>query len=127
MTQLLWKLPVPVTALLDAGPTFEIGPRRKAALRMAHEVEDGEQTVTLAFDGVEAYKVTYYLARSDAMLAAYGKLLDLGETDWLRDVRANIGVHGGDVTGLSHLMIDFDDGPCYEVICRTHRVEEKAR
>lgn len=127
MTTTLWDLPVPSTALLDLGPVFEVCPRRLVAFRMAYEVAEGEREITLFLDGVEAYKVTRYRARSDAMLVAYDKLVDMGESEWLNEVRGTLARHGGDPTGLVHLMINFDDGPCYEFICRTHRVEEKPR
>jgi hypothetical protein len=52
-----------------------------------------------------------------------GSLVDLGETEWLSEVAASLQQHHEDTTGLVHLMINFDDGPCYEVICRSHRLE----
>jgi len=127
MSMILWDLPVASTALLDAGPVLEVRPRRLIALRMAFEVIDGEREATLLFEGVEAYRVTHYRARSDAMLAAYDRLIDLGASEWLADVREALITHGGDATGLAHLQINFDDGPCFEFICRTHRVEERRR
>jgi hypothetical protein len=97
---------------------------------MWHEVDEvgtiGE--VVLVFEGVEAFKVTHYHARSDAMLEAYARLIDLGRTPWLSEVCANLERHRDDrgTTGLAHLMINFDDGPCYEVVCRSYRIERPA-
>lgn len=126
MATMAWKLPVPSTALIDGGPKFEVLLRRVLALRMLYEADEGLREVTLFLEGVEAYRVTLYRARSDAMLVAYDRLISLGESDWLREVAQNLGTHGGDASGIAHLMINFDDGPCYEFICRTHRVEERA-
>jgi hypothetical protein len=33
--------------------------------------------------------------------------------------------NGGKGGELVHLMIDFDDGPTYEVVCRSFRIEDK--
>lgn len=41
----------------------------------------------------------------------------------LLTIVGNLRQHGADATGLTHLMINFEDGPCYEVICRSHRLE----
>ncbi len=34
---------------------------------------------------------------------------------------------GADAQGLVHLLINFDDGPAYEVVCRSFGVEGEAR
>lgn len=123
MAKTLWQIPVPSTALLDGGPVFEKRPRRALALRMSYETDEGERVVALVFEGVEAFKVAYDRARGDWMLEAYDRLVDLGQTAWLAETSGNLRHHGEDTDGLRHLMINFDDGPCYEVICRSHRLE----
>jgi hypothetical protein len=105
MATTLWQLPVPSTALLDGGPVFEQRARREVALRMAYETEEGEQGVELIFDGVEAFKVTYYRARGDWMLEAYDRLTDQGQTSWLSEISGSLKQHGESVDGLAHLMI----------------------
>ena len=119
----LWQLPVPSTALLDGGPVLEKRLRREIALRISYELEDEMETVALVFVDVEAFKVTYDRARGQWMLAAYDRLLDQGETSWLDEITGNLRQHGADSAALTHLVINFDDGPCYEVICRSHRLE----
>jgi hypothetical protein len=57
------------------------------------------------------------------MAEAYDRLIDRGVTAWLADVVANLGLYDQDASGLVHLMINFDDGPCYEFLCRGFRVE----
>lgn len=123
MNKTIWALPVPSTALLEGGPEFEKRPRRELALRMSYETDDGARAVVLVFEGVEALKITYDRARGKEMLEAYDCLLDCGETSWLEELRGNLRHHGGNEEGLVHLMINFDDGPCYEVACRFHRLE----
>jgi len=122
----LWTLPVPSTAFLDGGPVFEKRLGREVGIRFSYESEDdARRTSTLVFVGVEAYKCTYYRARDASMLEAYDKLIDRGPNVWLEEVRANLKKNGGEVPGLVQLMINFDDGPAYEVVCRSFRVEEK--
>jgi hypothetical protein len=58
------------------------------------------------------------------MLEAYDKLVDRGLSAWLEEVQANLKQNGGEAQGLVHLMMNFDDGPTYEVVCRSFRVEE---
>lgn len=123
MAKTIWQLPVPSTALLDGGPVFEKRARREIALRMSYETDDGGEVVALVFEGVEAFRVTYDRARGDWMLEAYDRLVDLGQTSWLSEISGNLTQHGADAAGLAHLIINFDDGPCYEVICRSHRLE----
>ena len=123
MITTLWNLPVPSNALLDGGPVLEKRPRRELALCMGYEVDDGQKKIALVLEGVEAFKVTYYRARSDSMLTAHDRLVDLGRTTWLDEVTSNLAHHGADTYGLTHVMVNFDDGPCYEVICRSHHIE----
>lgn len=122
MARTLWQLPVPSTSLLD-GATFEKRPRREIALRMSYETDDGIVIVGLLFQRVEAFRVTYDRARGDWMLVAYDRLVDQGQTAWLHEVEENLKQHGENAAGLAHLTINFDDGPCYEVICRSHRLD----
>jgi hypothetical protein len=88
--------------------------------------DDEGGPVRLVFEGVEAFKCTYYRACTLEMVEAYDRLTDLGPTRWLDSIRQQLSGFGGDVAALRHLMIYFDDGPCYEFICRGFRVEEGA-
>ena len=67
------------------------------------------------------------------MRIAYDKIVDLGETSWLTEVKNQLRRYGdlvlsspshGPLEQLAHLMINFDDGPCYEFICRSFRFEQ---
>jgi hypothetical protein len=124
--KVLWTLPAPSTALLGSGPVLEIRPKRDVAISFAYEANDDSHcTNCLVFHGVEAFKCTYYLARDASMLEAYDKLVDRGPGAWLQEVCANLKKNGGEAQGLIHLMINFDDGPAYEVVCRSFHIEEK--
>lgn len=95
------------------------------ALRFSYESEDDERrTSAVVFQGVEAFKCTYYYARDASMLDAYDKLVEKGSSAWLEEIRANLKRNGGEPHPLVHLMIGFDDGPTYEIVCRSFRVEE---
>lgn len=125
MPTTIWTLPVPSTALENGGPKLETRPRRVVAILFAYESEDGgrQHESAIVFEGVEAYKVTYYDARDPSTLEAYDRLVDRGPTPWLSELSANLKRTGARADGLAHLMINFDDGPCYEVVCRSHRLE----
>jgi hypothetical protein len=121
-----WTLPVPSTALLEGGPVFEKRLGREVSLRFSYESADEVRTSTIVFVGVEAFKGTYYRARDASMLEAYDKLVDRGRSAWLEEVSSNLRKNAGDAHGLVHLMINFDDGPAYEAVCRSFRVDEQA-
>lgn len=121
--RVLWRLSVPATALLGAGERFEVRPGREAAILFRHEGEQQDIDVALILEGIEAFRLTYLTASDDSMLVAYGKLVDLGQTEWLGAVRAARLHNQYPVVPLRHLMIYFDDGPCYEFICQSFRVE----
>jgi hypothetical protein len=124
MAEVKWTLPVPSTALLE-GPSFEMRLGREAALSYSYEGPDDLRCPeAVVFQGVEAFKCTYYRARDPSMLVAYDRLVDRGTTAWLEEVRANLAKNAGDATGLVHLMINFDDGPAYEFVCRSFRIEK---
>ena len=36
-------------------------------------------------------------------------------------------LNGGDAEGLVHMMMNFDDGPAYEVVCRAFHVDAAQR
>ena len=125
----IWTLPVQSTALLDGGVSIEVRPPRQIALSYSFEADDDARAEheLLIFDRVEAFKCTYYDARDDAMLAAYDRLVDVGETEWRQQVATNLQRRGGETSDLRHLLFNFDDGPCFEIICRGFHVERRER
>ena len=126
--KILWQLPFPSS--WGGGTKLIELPQRSLAL-MVEGGDEGDLRIT--FQQVEAYKCTYYLARTDEMLIAYDRLVDMAETDWLIRIRDRLQDHGvylsapsGPPNQLKHLMINFDDGPCYEFICQSFDVEQIA-
>jgi hypothetical protein len=122
MTNVIWKLPVPSTSLLD-GVAFQQLLGRQCALAFSFEDEsDTVVTGKLLFDGVESFKCTYYRACTLEMIeTAYDKLVELGDTKYLSDIIQELG--SDRQSELKHFMIYFDDGPCYEFICNSFRFE----
>lgn len=126
MNQIIYTLPVPSTALLHGG-TFEKLPRRACALTCDYEDDDGKVvTLKLIFEDLAAFKCTYEGACTPDMIrTAYDKVVDVGSSEWLSAVREQlVSYRAGNLEELKHLMIYLDDGPGYEFICRTFRVEQ---
>src|SRR5260221_8598214 len=117
MSETLWKLPVPATAL-TRGPTFRVHPKCQCEISFYVENDHGgDKRLNLMFEGVEAYKCTNPTSRSAEMVkTAYGKLVKLGATPWLDEVLKASAKASQPSKELQHLMICFDDGPCYEII-----------
>jgi hypothetical protein len=120
----LWELPVPASALLTS-PEFVVRPRRECELRLSIEGDDGgPRSIALGFGGVESYKCTFLTScTADMFKLAYGKLVSL-DSNWLEEVRRSGRKDQTTIEALRHLMITFDDGPCYEIICRTWCVDD---
>lgn len=114
-------MPVPSSAL-TRGPSLTSLLKRECELSFYVEADDGDQKSGILFTGVEAYKCTHTTARSVEMInTAYDKLVRLDGSPWLEEVTANsvsyYARRQATPKELQHLMISFDDGPCYEVIC----------
>jgi hypothetical protein len=120
----LWKLPVPATALLGEGPKLEKRLGREVAILFQYEDDERDVNAAIVFEGVEAFSLTYVTSCDRSMLVAYAKLVDRGETEWLAAVRVAMRGNGVHDRTVRHLMIYFDDGPCYEIICQSFRVEQ---
>ncbi len=118
----LWQLPVPASALLQS-PEFVVLPRRECELRLSIEGDDGSPTpLVLRFGGLEAYKCTFMTScTADMFNLAYGRLVSL-DSEWLVKIKRTGKKDQKAVDALRHLMITFDDGPCYEVVGRSWSV-----
>ncbi len=119
-----WQLPVAASALLHS-PEFVLLPRRKCELRLLIEGDDGApRAIALHFNGVESYKCTFLTScTADMFNLAYGKLVSLN-SPWLDEVRSTRKKDQATISALQHFMITFDDGPCYEIICRSWSINE---
>lgn len=92
------------------------------------EIHDGpnrEDSEYIEFHGVEGYRAEYHTAITAPRWSdGYDRLIDLGDTEWLNQVRLALSEHRDDPTGLRHLLIYLDDGPCYEVLCRSFQYRQ---
>lgn len=119
----LWQLPVPATALME-GPRLNVRLGRDVSIEFSLESDDGDPIPhALVFTGVEAFKCTYYQSRDPSTLEAYGRIIDRGRTAWLVELSSLLTSKRASAEGLIHMMIDFDDGPAYEFVCRGFRFE----
>ena len=133
MVSTVWESPVPSTAYLE-GERFRKLPGNRCDLTFEYEGDSDETVhVRLIFDGVHAFKCTYFYACTVEMIsAAYDKVVDLGQSEWLIATTSQMLTYGRDllaqydhdVDKLKHYTIFFDDGPCYEFICASFSVEE---
>jgi hypothetical protein len=115
MTVTLWEIPVPSTQVETT--RIEQLPKRLTRLAISLVVLRDDVDVVeyhdLSFEGTELFKCTYLTSLTVEMIrSAYGKLVDLGQTE----LRAQIAGRS-QKKDIRHLMICFDDGPCYEVVC----------
>jgi hypothetical protein len=118
MSQLIWTLPLPSTAVA-VHPTLKQLPRREVELSFALQKEEDEepQQFRLRFSGVESFKWTYLTSCSEEMIkSAYDKLIDCENTDWLQECKKISARVGSGLKALRHYRIFFDEGPCLEVI-----------
>lgn len=123
MSDILWVLPVPATGLIQS-PLFAVFPKRRCELSFDYEDDEGEiKSTLLLFDGVEAYKCTYLTSLSADMIdRAYGKVVKVHQSNWLSETKENHSKRKYTTQkDIYHLMICFDDGPCYEFICESFR------
>ncbi len=120
----LWRLPVPASALLQS-PEFIVLPRRECELRLSIEGDDGSPSfLALRFSTVESFKCTFRSSCTAEMFnLAYGRLVSL-DSSWLEEVRKTGKRDQAAIEALQHLMITFDDGPCYEIICQAWIVSD---
>src|SRR5262249_5123005 len=123
MSQVLWRLVTAPTALFG-DPQFSALSERRCELSFNYEGDSVENmtSVSLLFEGVEAFRCTHLSSCSAEMFRQpYGQLIDLEKTGWLKEVvplyTKHRNAYGKPVKDLRHLMICFDDGPCYEFIC----------
>lgn len=115
MVTTLWDIPVPATQVETTG--IEQLPKRLTRLAISLVVLRDDVDVVeyhdLSFEGTELFKCTYLTSRTAEMIrSAYGKLVDLGRTELWTQIADR-----SQKEDIRHLMICFDDGPCYEVVC----------
>ena len=126
MVSAVYTIPVPSTAFFK-GAEFSMLLGRKCSLKYSYEGVNEYSVIfeELVFDGVESFKCTYFKACSLEMHYAYDKVLNVDLTQYLNEVVNSLSQSNADSKNLKHLRIYFDDGPCYEFICRSFEVVSK--
>lgn len=114
----LWTTPGPSSGFLESA-TLKTLAGRTCVLNFGAESASGDcQQYELRFYEVVAYKCTYLPGLSVEMLrSAYDKVIDVGMTSWLAETNA-LSANALEGAVLRHLRVCFDDGPCYEFLCR---------
>ena len=122
---IIWKSPVALTELLSS-PKLSMLPKRECVLSLRIEGDTGDEEILLVFENVLAFKCTYMAACTAEMFnLAYGKVVDIGTSSWLADIVVSYkNTHKAPVL-MRHMMICFDDGPCYEFVCDGFKEEKK--
>lgn len=123
MNETLWEIPVPPN--LVETTTIEQLPKRVTRLAISLvTLKDDVDVIEyhdLHFEGTELFICTYLTSLTPEMAqSAYGRLVDLGCTDLRMQVSARIQQSSAarfQKRDIRHLMICFDDGPCYEILC----------
>lgn len=124
----VYKLPVPSSWI--ASPEFYERLGRSCELTCEYEkVEVSEITqLSLIFKSCWGVKITYFVATDiETSNNAYDKVIDFGETEWLRTINKNLAISEWETGQLRHLGIFFDDGPLYEFICESFEAHEQRK
>jgi hypothetical protein len=126
MSEKIYELPVPSTALLN-GVFLQLLPKRTCMLTCEYEDERDEViSLKLIFEGVEAFRCTFHKACAVELIkTAYDKVVDLGASPWFSEVTERLTGAIIEIPELRHLAIYFDDGPCYEFICGEFHAEKE--
>ncbi len=131
MNTKIWSLPR--ASVITQGPLYTVRMHRQCEISFAAERVDGSaERFTLRFDGVEAFKATYLnsLGSIDTqwLKEAYCTVISV-PSEWLSRVERAYTDYLRAAhrlpQKLQHLVICFDDGPCYEFVCVRFEQESK--
>lgn len=120
----LWETPVPSSSFYR-GVVFENHLGRQISLSFEYEDDKGQMKEgQISFFDIIAYRVIYLYGLTGEMIeSSYDELIDLGNTDWLKEIKETLDKRGLSqqererYLNIKHYRICFDDGPCYEFIC----------
>ena len=121
--QTLWEMPFPSSSL--AGGEISCETRRGDKLEIIIQVSE-KKSIRLGFHDVYSVRCTFEMACTGEMIDAYDQVVDVGKSDFLEAVVAQMQKREGvDATsGIRHLRVYFDDGPCFEFICRSFTADQ---
>lgn len=104
----IWRSPFPSQEFDDA-PEVKL---KYEELILSYRVEG--KPFEIRFRGIVAFCFTQFRACRKEHLAAYDKLVALGESEWIREIMSAT----QSVEGTHHYRIFIDDVGCYDVIAR---------
>ena len=117
MIKILHDIPFS-SGLLLLSPILTILPGRQYSLDCDYENEENGETVQIKtlFTDIVAFKCTYLYALDVFLIKnAYEKIVELEQSEWKSEVLNRL---AKEREAYKHLAIVFDDGPCYEFICK---------
>jgi len=91
-----------------------------------YENKEGDiEKIQISFEGVQVYKCTFITFVTLFHISAYAKIVSVEDSDWLKTLGPPHMPYlsAQQAAELKHLMIFFDDGPCYEIICHSFCVD----
>src|SRR5207245_2389399 len=96
MIRELWELPFPSSGAVN--PRFRELSGRGCAVVFQNTLRDGsDNSLAIVFTAVKAFRCTYFHAITP-LAEAYDHLVDLGETEWLAQVKRRMASHGDDTS-----------------------------
>ena len=125
--KLIFKLPVASTFLFQ-GPKLVELPRRNYALVCEFESDNvsNVERLVLFFEQTEAVRVTFHNSCDSYLIQnAYDRVINLGKTEWLQEIRRRNAHDEKLLEGLKHFALYVDDGPTFEFVCAGFQTETR--
>jgi hypothetical protein len=115
MTKTLYTLPVPSTSLTrEAFFSTEGG---RFAIRFGYERDGREYLAGIIFSNVAAVRTrAERCCKLQQIESSYDELIELEDSQWVMEVRADMEELWRDKWETKHFMIYIDSAGCYEVI-----------
>lgn len=128
LTRELWKLPLPTGSVIQE-PHLERLEDRVAVLGWVYQASNQPRQFVhqmLLFWGVRAARWTRESGCAlEMVLGANGSLVDVGETEWLSEVKRNILNYArNSPPELRHLRNFVDGSGCFEFLCESFEASE---
>src|SRR4051812_11773369 len=121
MIEEIFKLPVPATSL-SKSPELRQGPDRISEIVCTYDDDQTSDVVCLSLQFVNRYglRLTSSYACDVALIdSAYAKVVDLGESAWLKKIKSNLMANATMTIDLRHLAIYFDGDFLLEFVCES--------
>lgn len=113
MAKRIFELPHPSSGV--AGITFVQEMHKNCKLICSWEF-DLDQPIIVSLEFIEVWSLKRTYLKSDH--SAYDHVVDMGHSEYLDDIRRRLANKALPFDNVRHYMICFDDGPCWEFVCR---------